>query len=216
MAVCLTAATDLAAKDVPPPAAQDEGRRARDEALRKELLRRMQVDQDARKALAVLLQGRKVPDPKALAETNPAAVGRMRQVDRDNTEYLKAVLDRRGWPGKSLVGADGANAAWLLVQHADHDRPFQKRCLALLREAVKKGEATGQQLAYLTDRLRVAEKKGQVYGTQLVVVSGKFQPAPIEDAANVDRRRKEVGLPPLAEYLRSVGDALKQSAKGRP
>ena len=51
MAVCLTAATDLAAKDVPPPAAQDEGRRARDEALRKELLRRSEQEREARVVL---------------------------------------------------------------------------------------------------------------------------------------------------------------------
>jgi hypothetical protein len=102
------------------------------------------------------------------------------------------------------------------VQHADHDRPFQKRCLALLEEAVKKGEATGEQLAYLTDRVRVGENKKQVYGTQLRWVDGKLRPQPIEDEANVDRRWKAVGLPPLADYLRLAEQALKQSGKRRP
>jgi hypothetical protein len=50
------------------------------------------------------------------------------------------------------VGAGGAQAAWLLARHADHDRPSQRRCPALLQEAVQKGEADGAQLAYLTDR----------------------------------------------------------------
>jgi hypothetical protein len=204
------------------PTAKPDAPKPRDEKLRQELLRRMGADQDARKALAVLLPGPMVPTGKALAALAraallaPAAFKRAADVDRENTERMKEILKRHGWPGKSLVGEDGALAAWLLVQHADHDRPFQKRCLGLLKEAVKRGEATGRQLAYLTDRICVAGKRPQVYGTQLVAVAGKFEPAPIEDKANVDRRRKAVGLPPLAEYLRGVEEALKGAAKPRP
>ena len=168
------------------PAPKADAPKPRDEALRQELLRRMRADQEARKALAVLLSGPKVPDAKALLEKDPAAVWRVRDVDRDNAERMKEILTRHGWPGKTLVGTDGAHAAWLLAHHADHDRPFQRRCLALLKEAVKKGEATGQQLAYLTDRLCVAEKRPQVYGTQMLVVGGKVQAAP-------HRRRGERG-----------------------
>src|SRR5262249_61914415 len=102
-------------------------------------------------------------------------------------------------PGKGLGGPAGPNAAWLLVQHADRDLSFQKRCLGLLKTAAQKGEATGEQLAYLTDRVRVGEKKPQVYGTQLRWVDGKLRPQPIEDEANVDKRRKAVGLSPLAD-----------------
>jgi hypothetical protein len=216
VAVGLTASAEPPGNDSSLPTTKSEAPKARNEALRHELLRRVRADQDARKALAALLHGPKVPDAKALAEKDPAAVKRMRQVDRENTERMKEVVARHGWPGKSLVGADGAHAAWLLVQHGDHDRPFQRRCLALLRKAVKEGEATGEQLAYLTDRVLIAEGKKQVYGTQLVVVAGKFRPAAIEDEANVDRRRREVGLPALAEYLRGVEEALKRAAKGRP
>jgi hypothetical protein len=128
---------------------------------------------------------------------------------------MKQIVKQFGWPGKSLVGADGAQAAWILVQHADHDRPFQTQCLELLKGAVKKGEATGDQLAYLTDRVRVGEKKKQVYGTQLHWVKGKLQPQPIEDEANVDKRRKEVGLSSLADYLKFTQQVLEQAAKSK-
>jgi hypothetical protein len=175
---------------------------ARDEELRKELLRRTKEDQDARKEFIEAMKGKPTIDPEA------PAVRKMLEVDRRNTARMKEVVERHGWPGKSLVGADAAHAAWLLVQHADQDRPFQKRCLALLGEAVKKGEATGEELAYLTDRVRVGEGQKQVYGTQLNTVDGKLVPAPIEDEANVDRRRKEVGLPPLAEYLKTAEQFL--------
>jgi hypothetical protein len=39
-------------------------------------------------------------------------------------------------------------------------------------------------------------------------VDGKLRPHPIEDEANVDRRRKAVGLLPLADYLRVAEGAL--------
>jgi hypothetical protein len=173
---------------------------AKNVELRQELLRRMRADQDARKAVVPLLE-------KKGSEAEEAKK-RLREIDRENTARLQEIIKQHGWPGKSLVGSDGSHAAWLLVQHADRDRPFQKRCLDLLKVAVAKGEATGEQLAYLTDRVRVGGKKPQIDGTQLRWVDGKLRSLPIEDEANVDRRRKAVGLLPLADYLRLAGQAL--------
>ena len=72
--------------------------------------------------------------------------------------------------------------AWLLVQHADRDRPFQKQCLELLREAVAKKEASGKDLADLTDRVLVGEGKNQIYGTQFITKDGKTTAQPMEDS----------------------------------
>ena len=175
----------IVAEDVPPLAPR----------LRQELLRMMQDDQQARFRMLAVMQ-RKGAAPDELPD-----VKEVRRLDRYHTARLKQIIDCYGWPGKSLVGSDGAHAAWLLVQHADHDRRFQKKCLDLLRQAVQENEAAGEQLAYLTDRLLVAEKKRQRYGTQLRVVDGQLVPYPIENEAEVDQRRKRVGLPPLQEYL---------------
>jgi hypothetical protein len=35
-------------------------------------------------------------------------------------------------------------------------------------------------------------------------VGGKLELRPVEDAEHVDDRRKEVGLPPLSEYLKAA------------
>lgn len=131
------------------------------------------------------------------------------RVDLANTARMKEIIEKHGWPGKTLVGPAAAHSAWLMVQHADHDRPFQKKCLALLQKAVKEGEAEGQQLAYLTDRVLVAENKKQLYGTQLSETNGALVPQPIEDEANVDQRRKEVGLEPLADYVKTASQFYK-------
>jgi hypothetical protein len=119
-----------------------------------------------------------------------------------NLPWLKDVIATYGWPGKSLVGVDGANAAWLLVQHADADPAFQRHCLGLLTTAAEAGEATGQELAYLTDRVLLAEGQQQVYGSQVQHQDGAWRPCDLGDPGRVDQRRAAVGLEPLAEYLR--------------
>ena len=179
-------------------------------ALRRELLARVERDQAARTAVMPLFSsGRPLnPDHPALME--------LAEVDHVNRAWLKEVVDKTGWPGASRVGPDGAHAAWLLVQHADADRPFQKRCLELLRAAVAAGEAEGKDLAYLTDRVLVGEGKKQVYGTQLTTAGGKLVPSPIEDEAAVDARRKAVGLGPLAEYLDRARKAYAPPADKEP
>jgi len=157
-------------------------------ALRKELLALRDEDQAAREA--AIKAGFK----------DTAAMERMKAIDTKSTTRMKEVIAKHGWPGKSLVGEDGANTAWLLVQHADADPAFQKQCLALLEKAYKAGEASERDYAYLFDRVAVAEGKPQRYGTQFK--DGK--PQPIEDEANVDARRKAIGLGTMAEYAKDM------------
>jgi len=173
-----------------------------------ELVKRTEEDQKARREFGRVWGS---ADKKEVE----AATKKMQEIDVRNTAWMKEVVDKHGWPGKSLVGEDGALKAWLLVQHADLDRAFQKRCLPLLAAAVKKGEAQPEHLAYLTDRVKVADKEKQVYGTQFQEVGGKLEPFPIEDEAKVDQRRKEVGLPPLAEYRKRLEEMDKPKAKDK-
>lgn len=179
-------------------AGQDQPSPPQDEMLRQELLDRVEEDQAARKSLMELMQKSKIVDP------NQPAVKKMMEIDRQNTSWLKEIVEKHGWPGKTLVGQDGAHSAWLLVQHADQDVAFQKKCLDLLKVAVKEKEASAQDFAYLTDRVLVAEKKKQLYGTQLTQHGDTLVPQPIEDEEHVDERRKEIGLQPLAEYLKTA------------
>jgi hypothetical protein len=127
------------------------------------------------------------------------------RTDVGNTDRLADIVAEHGWPGRSLVGEEGAHHAWLLAQHADRQLDFQRRALQLLTEAVEAGEATPRQLAYLTDRVRMNEGREQVYGTQMGYdgPNAAPKPWPIEDAEHVDERRVAAGLEPLAEYVDS-------------
>lgn len=180
-----------------------------DPALRRELLRRTKTDQDARITLVKWMarQGLKNgANMDQLSEQQRAEFKKLaataNKADEENTTWLKQVVDDCGWPTRTLVGNDGASAAWLLVQHADADPKFQRKCLDLM-VALPKNEVSQTDIAYLTDRVLLAEGKKQIYGTQCSMVEGKLVPRPLEDKANVDKLRKEVGLPPLAEYIKS-------------
>ena len=67
---------------------------------------------------------------------------------------------------------------------------------------MKTGHIGGDQFALLTDRVLVEQGKPQIYGTQLNgVEGGELKLAPSEAPQKVDQRRKEMGMPPLADYL---------------
>jgi type 1 glutamine amidotransferase len=195
---------------------------AKDRSLRHELLAMMKEDQRIRKAVlkemarkgASPLHNQPITDPAVLKVIQDGA-RRMADVDKKTLSRMKEIVDRYGWPGKTLVGTDGAHAAWLLVQHADTDRAFQERCLKLMK-AAPRGEVDLADIAYLTDRVLVGQKRKQVYGTQLVGDRGVFKPQPIEDEANVDKRRAQVGLRLLAEYLKTAQAVYQKGPQKEP
>ena len=127
----------------------------------------------------------------------------MREVHERNAARLRALIESHGWPTRALAGEDGAEAAWLILQHAIGNPSLQRRGLALMSEAASRGEVSPVHVAMLEDRIRVNEGKGQRYGTQFDWDrDGQMNPLPMADESNVDVRRAEVGLPPLADDIR--------------
>ena len=101
------------------------------------------------------------------------------------------------WPGKSVVGAAGAHAVYLL---ALRDTGFARAALHRMMEAGP-AESPAPDVATLEDRLRLVWGRKQIYGTQFRIVSGAAVLAPMEDSAHADLRREDAGLPPLAVGL---------------
>jgi Family of unknown function (DUF6624) len=131
-------------------------------------------------------------------------------IDRENTERMKEIVQQIDWPTKSKVGDHASHMAWLLVQHADHDRAFQKMCLDLMN-AQPEGEISPANIAYLEDRLRVGAGRPQLYGTQFYTdPQGDFGPSPIEDIANINERRRAVGLGTFEEYTEQINEIYQQ------
>jgi hypothetical protein len=161
-------------------------------ALRRELLAMIERDQKIRNEM--IQSGVDHPNKEILA--------RMDVIDRRNTLRMKSIIKENGWPGPALVGWDGTEAAFVLVQHSDHRT--QKEFVLLIQEEYRKGNLSGPNYALFTDRVLVEDGKPQLYGSRPKPFDqwngGEPVFYPIEDEPNVDRRRAEVGLSTLAEY----------------
>ena len=173
--------------------------------LRSEIAARVVTDQAVQQELSERIQAQQPVD---------APVARRDSVFHANLEWMRVVLAQHGWPGRRLVGDEGSHGAWLLLQHADQDTALQHTALRLLEGAVRSGDASARDLAYLTDRVRVAEGRPQVYGTQLEYDSrGCASPRPSVEPAQLDARRASVGLEPVAQYVQQTMAALGRAAQ---
>ncbi|OZC04549.1 hypothetical protein BSZ36_02465 [Rubricoccus marinus] len=175
-----------------PAAAQSspEASGATDPALRSELLSMYEADQAIRQRLI----------EAGIAEPDSALLAEMVATDAAHLARVVEIVDVHGWPGAALVGMDGSNAAFMILQHGD--TATQERLLPLVEAAYRSGDLHGQSYALLLDRVLVGKGEPQVYGTQAGFgAEGEILVSPLADPETVDARRAEVGLPPLAEYL---------------
>lgn len=121
--------------------------------------------------------------------------------DSINLIKIQKILDEHGWLGQDAIGGIGNTTLFLVIQHAP--LKVQQKYLPMMQEAVIKGNARGADLALLEDRVSIRSGKRQIYGSQIGrnQETGEFYVVPIEDPENVDKRRSEVGLGSLADYV---------------
>jgi hypothetical protein len=162
--------------------AQKQEKPASDPALQKELLELREKDQGA--LLAHL------PEQE------------LREIQHANKARLQEILRRRGWPALSAVGNDAAQGAWLIVQHADDDLPWQREVLAMMQAKVARREARKQDIAYLSDRIAINEHRQQTYGTQGgCVAKAEWKPFDMADPEHLAARRADMEMIPMEKYL---------------
>lgn len=142
---------------------------------------------------------------------------RMAELHRQHNARLREILAVHGWPGRRLVGDEGAAAAWLLLQHAILDPPLMRMALPLVAQAVADEDCEAAALAMLTDRILTLEGKPQRYGTQHDWdAAGRLSPLPIEAPDTVDDRRRAVGLGSLEENTRRLRAQAAVEGEGPP
>lgn len=171
-----------------------------DKPLQKELLQIFEDDQAIRLQYisATKEHGYKSPIADSLGKI-------MDHKDSINLIKVLKILEERGWVGKDKVGAQANLTLFLVIQHSD--LKIQEKYLPLMRKAVREGNANGSSLALLEDRVALGQGKRQMYGSQIFrnAETNEFYVAPLEDPDNVDKRRTELGLAPIAEYVTKWG-----------
>jgi hypothetical protein len=125
----------------------------------------------------------------------------MNYKDSLNLIRVSKILDTKCWVGEDVVGEEANKTLFLVIQHADLQT--QQKYLPMMREAVKKGNASGANLALMEDRVALREGRKQIYGSQIGMNRDTKQNyvSPLEDPENVDQRRAKVGLQPIADYV---------------
>jgi Ca-activated chloride channel family protein len=121
--------------------------------------------------------------------------------ERNATELCQT-LKTHGWPTPWLVGAAGVDAVFFLLKNSSFE--LQLDLLPVVIAAVNKGALPRAEFPGYFDLLRLRVGLKQLFGTQATIINGFLVLYPIETEAQVDARRKQFDLGPLAEYLRNL------------
>jgi hypothetical protein len=166
--------------------------------LRDELIRMRDRDQEVRNVCA---NGTADDQIKCLNKTAD-------EVDRPNTKRLNEIFEAYGFPTVALIGSDGVKAFILLMQHSA-DVELRKKSEKGMERLFKAKVISPNDYTNFVDRLRVHQGKLQIYGANFETKGGKLVMSPVEDPKNLDKRRKKIGLPPIAEYAKMLGEVYK-------
>jgi len=137
----------------------------------------------------------------AAGELNERYHSRLEELHRANASRLRQIIAVFGWPGISLVGEKGAQAAWRIALHSIAEPQFMRQCRDLIDAASQHEDAPRWQFAIIDDRIRVYEGRPQRYGTQLRPGPQGLEPHPVENEANLSSMRMQAGLPLLGKVL---------------
>ncbi|MGB3801287.1 MAG: DUF6624 domain-containing protein [Lewinella sp.] len=127
-------------------------------------------------------------------------------IDSMGRALLRDFVPLHGFPTVAQIGKDGMDAVFLIIQHADQDPAWQAAQLPAMGTAFERGDIGGNDLAMLTDRVRINAGQPQLYGTQVVPSNdgtGAVGLLSVADSLNLDRRRMEMGMVPINHYLRN-------------
>lgn len=125
-----------------------------------------------------------------------------------NEKKILEILDTQGWPDINIVGEHGHLTICNVLQHSGID--VRRKYISMMTKAVKEKGLAPRLLARSEDRLATDRGDLQIYGGQIKYYpkTKSFNVWPIIDPKNVDKRRAEIGLAPMAEFLANLRNPL--------
>jgi hypothetical protein len=165
--------------------------------IQKELARREEAN------LRVRTEWREL---KGKAEAQAAKLKEMEKIDADDTAYFIRLVKKVGWIDSMRFGDRAENSAYLIVMHT-RDLSLMQAALPELKKEVLAKRFEPEMFAGLHDRFRTIVALPERYGMHVTPdENGMLVVGPLEDPKRVDEYRKEIGLPPLREYLKRYQD----------
>ena len=119
-----------------------------------------------------------------------------------NERKVKVILDKYGWPGKDIIGEQGNWTICNVIQHSDNE--IRIKYLPMIKQAVKDKKLHPRFLVRTEDRIATERGDLQIYGGQMKYYpeTKSFNVWPVYDPVNIDKRRAEIGLEPISEFLK--------------
>jgi len=130
--------------------------------------------------------------------------------DQKNLIKVEKIIEKYGYPGKSMVGEPENYAVWYVIQHS----PKIEKYFPLIKKAADEKELPFRLYAMMLDRKLMYDNKEQIYGTQIRSVfstkDGKTETLsfvwPIKDPDHVNELRKNSGFDrTIEDYAKDAG-----------
>ena len=123
-----------------------------------------------------------------------------------NIIKIKKILDKYDWPELTQIGEQGNRTICNLLQHADQET--REHYIPLMKQAVLDKKLEPRYLVRTEDRIATDKGELQIYGGQMKYYpeTKSFNVWPVYDPVNIDKRRAEIGLEPIAAFLKNRFD----------
>ena len=123
-----------------------------------------------------------------------------------NIKKIKKILDKYDWPELTQIGEQGNRTICNVLQHAD--QKTREHYIPLMKKAVLDKKLEPRFLVRAEDRIATDKGELQIYGGQMKYYpeTKSFNVWPVYDPVNIDKRRAEIGLDPIAEFLKNRFD----------
>jgi hypothetical protein len=125
-----------------------------------------------------------------------------------NIKKVKEILDKYPWPDLKLIGERGNRTICNVLQHADQET--REHYIPRMKQAVLDKKLEPRYLVRAEDRIATDKGMLQIYGGQMKYYpeTKSFNVWPVYDPVNIDKRRSEIGLEPIAEFLKNRFDFI--------
>ena len=132
--------------------------------------------------------------------------------DTTHMARIHKIIKKIGFPDIEKVGLDGSNAIFIILMHTLNNWRNDEQNLAffypMLKKAVQELKFIPNDMAILVDRHKAIHKQEQIYGSYWVRKNDKEIITAIQNIKEVDKRRMEIGLPPLSVAKKRWGQIL--------
>lgn len=144
---------------------------------------------------------------------NKKKIKKMYEMDQKHFSIVEKIIKEDGLPTFDLVGKKASEAFWLLVQHSDSHKDFQRKVLDLMKKALKQNQVYARNVAYLTDRVRDGMGKKIIFSTQYLFKDKKVVPKPVLYPKKLSKLRRDYGLPTVADDIKKITKVYKEFLK---